>query len=360
MAWLMFSSGTRPEYLQNVSTFIAVPSDGELQVRYRRKHVSKQFNDAYDARKLIGATAYLSYLDNRKKGAESRFVPTREARITEVLLLGEVYVIRLMAGRYFRHGDGKSPEDALHTLVAAKDLPHWVPKGFLGHELSGFWAAELSAEIDGSYLVEHDSAGGAHLGGFQNTATALSDRSDFQDQARRMFFNVIDVREEKSGASILGYPPLSVRTNQPYRLTIFHFYKESRAHADWKPFWMTVTSEVSDLQFSTPAVVEIASAYDVKEVHFSLPRFSEASKIGLNILLSTDVEGKALVSKARVVVDTDSPALVARVFMIAAGLTAAQCVLMARSGWDTIQFVATVAVSIVVGLASVFKLPARP
>lgn len=360
MAWLMFSSGSRPEYLQNISTFIAVPSEGELQVRYRRKHVSDQFNDAYDTRELVGATAYLSYLDNRKKGAASRFVPTREARITEVLLMGEVYVIRLTAGRYFRHEDGKNPEDALRQVVPPADLPRWVPKGLLDHKLTGFWATKLSAKIDGSYLVEHDPVGGTHLGGFQNTATALSDRSDFRDEARRMFFNVIDVREEKSGASILGYPPLSVRTNQPYRLTIFHFYKESETHTDWKPFWLAVTSEVSDLQFSTPTVIEIASPYDIKEVHFSLPRFSEAPKIGLNIRLSTDVEGKALVSRTRVVVDTESPALVARVLIIAAALTAAQCVLIARSGWDPIQFIATVAVSIVVGLASVFKLPVRP
>lgn len=360
MAWLMFSSGARPEYLQNVSTFIAVPAEGELQVRYRRKHVSAEFNAAHDAGELVGAAAYLCYLDNRDPNSASRFVPLREAWITAVQRLGEIYVVRLSAKRYFRHDFGAAPEAALRGLAKSSDIPTWVKKRGGDPALQGYWSAKLSAPAKASLLIDHDAGSGAHLEAFQNTVTALSEHSDFEAETRRMFFNVVDVREEKSGASMLGDPPLKMKTGQPYRLTLFHFFKEVGAHADWKPFWMTVASEVGDLQFSTPSTIEIASAYDIKEVHFSLPRFSEVTNIGMSIFLSNDAKAEFVVSKARINVPVQSPALAARVFIIAAALTGTQCVLMLRSGWDTTLFVVTAFASIIVGLASVYKLPAKP
>src|ERR1700722_18593229 len=164
MAWLLFSSGARPEYRKNVSKFLATPPDSVLQVRYRTANISPEFIAAHAAGKLRGQTAFLSYLDNRDKTATVRFVPCREGTIIDVMHLGEVYVIRLKAGRYFTHL--VDPEAQFRTLAKADDLPHWVPQPSPQEpKIEGYWAVQLTGDLQADQLVEHDHAGGAPLQG---------------------------------------------------------------------------------------------------------------------------------------------------------------------------------------------------
>ena len=121
-----------------------------------------------------------------------------------------------------------------------------------------------------------------------------------------------------------------------------------------------MSTETAELKFSTPLSVAIESEYDIKEGYFSLARFCEATEAGINVQLTSDAEGKEVVAEARIDMAVESPPLIARVALIAATLLAAQSALLFKTGWDWKTFLATAVASILVGVATVYKLPSKP
>src|SRR4051812_47660592 len=72
--WLLFSSGARPEYLENDVRALALLPDTEIQFRYSKRWVSPEFAKAVADQRIVGSVAYITYLDS----STSTFVLVRE------------------------------------------------------------------------------------------------------------------------------------------------------------------------------------------------------------------------------------------------------------------------------------------
>ena len=225
MYWVLFSSGARPQYLENDARSLALFPDSILQFRYEERIVSDRFKEAVTQKQIIGQTAYLAYIDTRERLPKPRFVLLRESRIEGCELRGTSYIIKLAVKRYITQTECEL--DAIIRSTASEALPDYVDQKSIG-----FWAASISQALPESVLVQHDFDNAAHLKTFEETADKLSTHADFQTDERRLFLNLIDIRD-KRGKSVVFPIAKKLRAGETYALSVYHC---NCSRCRWKRF----------------------------------------------------------------------------------------------------------------------------
>lgn len=273
--WVLFSSAARPQYLENDVRCLALLPGMQLQFRYLEDIVSPAFKEAVRNGQIAGNTAYLTYLDNRDKQAKPTFVLLREAKIQSCDVRGTAYIIKLIMGRYVDHHNHTNL-DAQVAGWALDRLPDWENDDYVG-----FWAQPIKQALPDAALVAHDFAGTRHLEAFEATVDKLATHGDFKNDARKLFLNVIDIRDRKK-KSVVGS---LLNAGQDYRILFYHYFREPDTHADWKPFWIKVWSNSKNLTINSEASLKLESEYDEIEITFSLDREMGAEKPAIELRL---------------------------------------------------------------------------
>lgn len=351
MAWLLFSSGARPQYLENDVRCLALLPNMTVQFRYEEAIVTPSFRKGATDGTAVGSTAYVAYLDNRNRDAATTFVLIREVTIASCEVRGTSYILKLTAKRYVDRQANTSPE----ATVAGWALDR--RPGLEDQKTVDFWVTELSQALPDSCLVAHDPVTGKHLKAFEATAAALATHSDFETDERKLFLNIIDVRDRKN-ASVVLPKRRRLKAGESYRLLVYHYFKELGTHAAFKPCWINVRSNSSHLQLRSATSVKIASEYDEKEIIFSLDAQTCSEAVGIDLALCTAPQNTE--SLLDIHFDFNARAqwiwLWLRVATITAGLSAAQLsVLIAEQKYSSGALAVVVGASFIAALASVFK-----
>ena len=100
--WLLLSSGARKNYLRDIMEAAALPDEEEIQFRYEKNIVAPTFAEMVKDKdnSLIGATAYVTYINVQATSGASNIVPIREAEIVGADLVGSTIVVNLKLKRY--------------------------------------------------------------------------------------------------------------------------------------------------------------------------------------------------------------------------------------------------------------------
>jgi hypothetical protein len=276
--WLLFSSGARPEYLENDVRALALLPDTDIQFRYSKRWVCPEFVEAVSKGELVGSTAYIAYLDAKT----STFVLVRETSVAGCYARGSSYILRLRAKRYFNHPDHPDLEIRVASL-AIHPTPKFDDSGKL---TSGAFVVPLSKPLDFNDLVEHDNddVDPKHLNAFESTIDKLGQHADFQTIERGLFVNLIDVRDE-ANQSVQLPEVKGLKAGKTYKVTLYHYLARLAPQIDWKPFWIKVQSDNKNVRFQSDINLKIESGYDVRDIVFSLDPDMPSEKIGIDIRL---------------------------------------------------------------------------
>lgn len=286
--WLLFSSGARPEYLENDVRALALLPHTDIQFRYSKRWVCQEFIDALSKGEIVGATAYIAYVDAKT----STFVLVRETSIADCYVRGSSYILRLKAKRYFNHPD----HPGLETRVASR-VTHSPPVyDASGKVTAGAFVVPISNPLDFNDLVEHDNddVNPKHLNAFEATIEKLGQHADFQKIERGLFVNLIDVRDE-TNQSIQLPQVKSLKAGKTYKIKLYHYLTRLVPQADWKPFWIKVQSDNKNVQFQSDINLKIESGYDARDIIFSLNSDMSSERIGIDIrLMALTEEGETV------------------------------------------------------------------
>jgi hypothetical protein len=285
-AWLLFSSGARPEYLENDVRALALLPETDIQFRYANRWVSPEFEKAVADNRAVGSTAYIAYLDNHDPAKTPEFVLLREVVIAACYVRGSSYILRLSAKRYFNHPKHQDLEKRV-AAVATPPMPGFDAAG----KVTGPFVVPLSSVLDFDDLVNHDNddANPKHLNAFETTIEKLSSRSDFQNIERGLFLNLVDVRDDVN-QSVQLPSVKNLKAGKTYRVTLYHYLSRSVPQADWKPFWIKVKSDNKNVRFQSDINLKIESGYDAREIVFTLDPDMPGEKVGIDIRLNAGSE----------------------------------------------------------------------
>lgn len=276
--WLLFSSGARPEYLENDVRALALLPHTDIQFRYSKRWVCREFIDAHSKGEIVGSTAYIAYLDAKT----STFVLVRETTVADCYVRGSSYILSLTAKRYFNHPEHSDLETRVASLVT-----HPTPVYDASEKVTaGAFVVPISKALDFNDLVEHDNddANPKHLNAFEATIEKLGQHADFQKIERGLFVNLIDVRDETNQSVQL--PQMKrLGAGKTYKITLYHYLTRLVPQADWKPFWIKAQSDNKNVRFQSDINLKIESGYDSRSVVFSLDPDMPSEEIGIDIRL---------------------------------------------------------------------------
>ncbi|WP_418152432.1 hypothetical protein AB8615_11855 [Litorimonas sp. RW-G-Af-16] len=128
--WILCSSGARASHLRANVKNLALPPGEIVQFRYKASIISDAFIDLIKSSpsSFEGHSAYLTYLDNRKKGEPPKLFPLREACIMSSHKRGSVYIIKLKLGRYFNWSEFE--QETVNELLSESAIkPGWNKTG---------------------------------------------------------------------------------------------------------------------------------------------------------------------------------------------------------------------------------------
>lgn len=275
--WLLFSSGARPEYLENDVRALALLPDTDIQFRYSKQLVSPEFIQAVSGREIVGSIAYIAYLDTKS----STFVLVRETSVADCYVRGSSYILRLTAKRYFNHPDHSDLEARVASLAT-----HPVPELNASGKLTGTFVTPISKALDFDDLVGHDNdnANPKHLNAFEATIEKLGQHDDFKKIERGLFVNLIDVRDEVNQSVQLPQVK-NLKAGKTYKITLYHYLTRLVPPADWKPFWIKVQSDNKNVRFQSDINLKIESGYDARDIVFNLDPDMPSEKVGIDIRL---------------------------------------------------------------------------
>jgi len=276
--WAFFSSGSKPDYLENIAQSLALPSGEIMQVRYDKTIVGNSFNDTAIT-SLIGNQGYLVYLDIGCASDNLSYIPVREVKIRDVKLVGSSFVVQLEMLCYVKFTE--STEVDLRSLALEK-LPQ--------KDKSGCWVAELSSLLEHEVHFRHDFDGQNHLMAFESTVRQLLLHSDFGPKSnRRMFVNIIDLIDY-NGRSVIRTSERILNAGKRYKLLVYHFGGDDD---HWLPYSLSVSSESKDVIIHGESPIALGSAYDEKTVRFDFNRQAQKQAVGILVRLFCPSNTKA-------------------------------------------------------------------
>lgn len=370
--WIFCSSGARPLYLENVVRALALPTGETMKYRYEAVLVSETFRKLADtsipfrSSPVAGDIAYLSYLDNRKKGSPPKVYPIRDATIESVTVLGSTYVIQMALECFIDWPEGEKLDELVADL-AIDPLPHWVPgaptdmaTGQADPEKSkatGCWLAETNPLPDRLFR-RYKEHGRPHLEAFEAATKAITAGTDFAD-GKRMFATITGFYESKRKLPV-GNDAL--KAGRSYDLYVYHFQPGDGTHAPLENFRLLVNSDNPDVVVVGTAERHVEARYD--EVIFTFRVAEEAKDGAVNLGLSvTRTETGAtepvyiLRSLLRRQVKSSRLRKLAFGAIIGIGLFGTQAVTLFASGGATATTtLAALAFSMIAGMGAAFQL----
>jgi hypothetical protein len=265
---LLLSSGSRPRYLEDVVRALALPDGGHLQFRYEQNLLASGVRSHLKDHGLNGYTCYLAYLDNRTPGTKPDIIPVREALAVEVSARGSSVVFRLRVGRYIRTNELEHIQAFLEGNVQ-DELPTWKPdhQQHQADPLRGYWVNFLRSKLTDVQLMNHDSENGTHLGLFEESARNLIRHTqDFGEASRRLFFNIIGLRDPANKACLLSNGGWTLGPGREYRLDIYHFYPEEGPLIDRPVYWLGCRTSGVGIAVIGSGILRADSEYDSKTI----------------------------------------------------------------------------------------------
>ena len=183
-AYLLFSSGRRQRYLEDIFRALALPEGAEIRFRYREDLLSESAGRRF--LEASGSIAYICYLDISTEGVPPTFVPVRRAKIVRVEKRGTSYFVYMRANEYV------STEAAVElTKLTMDELPGWGERDPSGRYSSiGYIVSRLERDLPASCLAQ-----AADRGAFERTVDELLTHQDFRNAETRFFFRVDGLKE---------------------------------------------------------------------------------------------------------------------------------------------------------------------
>jgi len=253
---LLFSSGLRTRYVEDIPRALGEPYGAHLRFRYRKKHIPDGlFQQLADA-SLKGTTTLVVYVDATEKGKGPFFVPCRFGRLETTLCLGDIVVLIFELTDYAYGPNG--PAFASELQVQATDAPHWE-----GDTLKGTFCSLLGhAPQTCERTVDIDK--------WQKIVAQIKERGDFRDEP--FFYKVDGLFRPGSGSP--EHPQggiYKLKANVDYEFRIAHYIPENvnvPTQTVKERRWIMVEIPGESTQVLTQSRVAIDSPYDWNRVRF--------------------------------------------------------------------------------------------
>lgn len=252
---LMLSSGQSPRYRDDIIRVMALPTGGQMQFRYREKHVGQMFSEL-SRNCLSGCEALVAYLDKTDNTREPEIVPCRFCWIIDSEAEGEFVVVRFEVGEFAVTDEGVDVRGAVADLLHPQStLPSWT-----------------EAKVEGHFLLELKVAPSSCRSGedrraWQTVVHNLGGRKDFHDCP--FFYNLRGIVEEPGEESLsLSEGNYVLKPDKIYRADITHYTPP--AAADQSRLWgrLDIGVRGNGVQALTSQHLSVDSPYDVKRFYF--------------------------------------------------------------------------------------------
>ena len=251
--FICLSSGSRPQYPDDVFRALALPGGAAIQFRYDKRYLTQATCTAVEKNDAAGQEALIVYVDQAAQDMPPGFVPCRYAKIKSVAEHGTTVSIELVVDDY-AYADNL----ASFTQWLGQNLPNDLPKPHDG-------------KIEGKYFLKasHPPASPVRtrqLKDWEQIVVQLAGRSDFTDES--CFFTVRDIAVKgKPIASSDGMFKLDGGTT--YEMRIYHYHPEK--FAKHLQLQMSVADGCGISMLTNPTI-RIDSRYDQKFVRFKTDR----------------------------------------------------------------------------------------
>lgn len=261
---LLLSSGARPRYLEDIVRVLALPEGGRIQFRYQQDLVADGVKARLATGGLVGHTCYLAYLDNRARGKKPEIVPVREAIILEANERGSSLILSMRVSRYVRTNELDRICAYIESNIQDK-LPAWRADydKHPDRPFEGYWINFLNAALSDTQLGPHDAEAAKHLELFEAAVNSLcAHADDFGDPSRRMFFNVIGLKDSRGKPIALVHGGWKLAPGRQYRLDLYHYCPEESPLVKRPTFWIKCSASGPAVTVLGNGVLRADSSYD--------------------------------------------------------------------------------------------------
>ena len=263
---LLFSSGARARYREDIVRCLALQSGGQLQFRYDLTIVDEAIISEATSGRLVGRSALVCYLWNRTEGAPTEFVPCRMVQIVRAEIVGSSFIVLFEVGAYPKIAD----DVQFATLIPddAQSLPRWERDG-TAFRLRGLFAFALKSKLTFDTSSE--------ISAFESVVKRLTRFSDFAGEKPCQFFAVLGVRTVKldfegeetyEKVTPSRHGSYDLKSGDEYELLIYVFAPDRGPTAAILETAIHVQSENKLIEFPLTKSREIDSEYDLKRFRF--------------------------------------------------------------------------------------------
>ena len=251
--FICLSSGSRPQYRDDVFRALALPAGAAIQFRYDKRYLTQATSTDVQNKAAANQPALIVYVDQAAQDSPPGFVPCRYAKIKSVAEHGTTVSIELIVGDY-----AYAEDLASFTQWLQQNLTNDLPKSQDG-------------KIDGKYFLKAPHAPTSpvrttELKDWEKIVVQLAGKSDFSDE--NCFFAVRDIaRKGKPITSSNGV--FALKGGTTYEMRIYHYHPER--FAEHLRMQMSVADGCGITMLTNPTI-RIDSRYDQKFVRFKTDR----------------------------------------------------------------------------------------
>ena len=251
--FICLSSGSRPQYRDDIFRALALPSGSVLQFRYDKRYLTQATRTDVENKAAAGMAALIVYIDQATKDKPPAFVPCRYAKVKSVAEHGTTVSVELIVDD-FAYADNLQSFTQWLQQTFPNDLPHW-------HE----------GNLEGKYWLKSPQAPTTPvrtttLGNWENVIVQLAGTSDFQNEC--CFFTVTQV--VRKGKKL---PPTDgtfvLDSGSAYEMLVYHYHPSK--FADNLKLELAVADGCGVTVLTNPSI-RIDSRYDQKTTRFQTER----------------------------------------------------------------------------------------
>jgi hypothetical protein len=261
---LLFSSGARPRYRDDIVRALALPRGAELQFRYERAIVSDSLLARFQGNELRDENGLISYLWINPTLREVKFVPCRFVSVLSSEVVGTSHIIRLEM-----HEFAALDEPTLRASLGPEDLqliPSWPDGNSSPTHLAGKFLFEAHvSNLTGSY----------NLAAFETVVSALAKFEHFKDH-KTVFYTVrgivdLDAKVSEHWPGSFVQPRRTVyhlAAGNRYEIEVYCFSPIQVVYSDIDTSVIHLNSESEEIEFSSVKSHQVDSEYDIKRFRF--------------------------------------------------------------------------------------------
>jgi hypothetical protein len=263
--YLCLSSGSTPQYRQDIIRALAMPTGTRLQFRYQDRWVSQPVRANIRAGKFQADTTIVAYIDQSDKTAIPRIVPCRLAKLVDPRSQGSTYTLKLELGSFCYAADLDKFNSELRA--AAADLPRYV-----NGNIAGLYWLELP---------EPDSVTqSSDLGDWEKIVKQLAATTDFSTES--MFFHASGIRSVADHTAVpMEEGDFVVKADADYEIDFYHLHPTAFTSVE-----LDLETGSKSVCFITNPKMELASRYDLHEIRFHVADPSQDPSGNSHALLS--------------------------------------------------------------------------